>query len=114
MRGPGPDGVADYPCNGVFRMVEPNARLVMTCDTSEHGRKWHELLDSHREPARRGKPLDLTLDVSFAERAGKTTMTVTMRLPVESDRDASVKTGAREGWSQSFERLEALLATARA
>jgi len=84
----GPDG-NDYPFDGVYvEVVEPE-RLVF--DGTIHGsleqRVWTE--------------------VTFADRAGKTEVTVRQLYSFESE---AIRRGAPIGWSQQFDRLAEFLA----
>ncbi len=103
----GPDGV-EYPMKGVYREVVAPERLVYTSDMSEHPDEWHDLIQPNRDK-RAGRPsLDPVTTVTFEDADGGTRITVTMRFPSAALRDAFVKTGMNEGWSQSFERLDTL------
>jgi uncharacterized protein YndB with AHSA1/START domain len=52
----------------------------------------------------------MLLTITFEEFEGKTKMTVTMHFDDTTDRDALVNLGMTEGWSESFEKLEEMLA----
>jgi uncharacterized protein YndB with AHSA1/START domain len=84
----GPDG-NDYPFDGVYvEVVEPE-RLVF--DGTIHG-----------SPERR-----VWTEVIFADRAGKTEVTVRQLYSFESE---AITRGAPIGWSQQFDRLAEFLA----
>ena len=84
-------------------------RLVFTEDVSEHPPAWHDLLRQNKEGAG-AAVLKPVVTVTFVEQDGKTTMTVVTRFETKVDRDAFVKMGMNEGWRQSFERLDSVLA----
>jgi uncharacterized protein YndB with AHSA1/START domain len=87
-----PDGT-EYAFKGVYREVDPPARLVYT---------W--IFEPMPDKS------SLVTDL-FDERDGKTTLTSTTLFETFEDRDAFVKNGAIEGGAQTYDRLEALLAT---
>ncbi len=106
-----PDGV-DYPMKGAYREVVEPERLTMTGDTSEHPAEWHDLLKKNLKGG--GKPASEFLwTATFAEQGGKTKLTIRMLFESVMVRDAFLKMGMNEGWSQSLERLESLLAKDR-
>jgi uncharacterized protein YndB with AHSA1/START domain len=87
----GPDG-AEMTQRGVFRELLPPRRLV----TSQ----------SFDPPWNSGECLVTT---TFAEAAGRTTVTVTVRYPSRAARDAALRTPMRRGLSEGYARLDALL-----
>jgi uncharacterized protein YndB with AHSA1/START domain len=105
-----PDGV-EYPMKGFFREVVESRRLVFTNDLSEHPDEWHNMIDPNRLKGK-GKPaVDAITTVTFDEHQGKTTLTIHMCFESAATRDAHVRHGMADGWSQSLERLDQLLAT---
>ena len=84
----------DMGLSGVFREVAVPERLVNT-----------ELFD---EDWTGGETL---LTTTFVESSGRTTVASTVRYSSQSARDAALKTGMVEGWSQGHDRLDELLAT---
>ena len=104
----GPDGT-EHPAKGVYREVVRPERLVMTIDHSELPDAWHDLVNPNR-PKGRGRPaLEVLSTVTFEERDGKTTLTIRTRFESAAIRDAFLKIGMAEGWSQSLERLAKLV-----
>ncbi len=103
-----PEG-ADLPLKGEFLEVEAPRRLVMTIDCSEHPVEWHDLINPGRD---RSVPPALVMmqTVTFEEEAGRTRMTIRTRFDSAAIRDAAVRVGMNEGWSQSLDRLEARIA----
>ncbi|HEX4000473.1 MAG TPA: SRPBCC domain-containing protein [Pirellulales bacterium] len=104
----GPDG-SQHPAKGVYvEVVEPE-RLVMTINHSELSDEWHDMVNPSR-PKGQGNPgLEGLATVTFAEAAGKTTLTVRIRFESAAVRDALLKIGMNIGWSQSLDRLAAVL-----
>ena len=86
------DGGEEMGLTGVFREIAPPARLVAneTFDDDWTG----------------GETLVTT---DFAERAGHTTLTVTVLYRSKEARDAALRTGMTDGMDQTYERLEAEL-----
>lgn len=108
-----PDGV-DYPLKGVIREIVPGRRLVYTEDVSEHPAEWFDSLNEARRKYGLANPdgePESIVTVTFDDAAGGSTrMTVRTVFATAIDRNAMVSMGMREGWSQSFDRLDALLA----
>jgi uncharacterized protein YndB with AHSA1/START domain len=71
---------------GEYREIKPPERLV---STENWGADWPETLNT----------------VVLSEKDGKTTMTLTVLYPSKEAREAALKTGMKEGASQSFDRL---------
>lgn len=108
-----PDGES-LVLSGLYREVEPDARLVFTMDTSAHPDAWHALLDSFRDTPSGARGGDVVATVTFADGAAdETVMTVSQFFELPSDRDAYYKMGAPTGWAQSFDRLERELGAER-
>jgi uncharacterized protein YndB with AHSA1/START domain len=89
-----PDGV-DYPMDGVFHEVIEPERLVFT---------------SRAFAPDTNKTLIRALNtVTFADEGGKTRLTVVARVMEVAPEFAAAAAGMEEGWSQSLERLQALV-----
>ena len=109
----GADGV-EYPMKGVYLEVAHAERLVFTADLSEHPAAWHEAVAAAVQRAGGGPPTPvpvLVMEVTFEEsRGGGTGLAIRTRFDSVARRDAFLAIGMNEGWSQSLERLAALLA----
>lgn len=90
----GPDG-SEYPMKGVFQEVVSPERLVFTNIAVDAGGK--HLLEG-------------VTQVTFAEQSGKTKLTVNTRAVAVVDHAVEYLKGMEAGWTQSLERLEALVA----
>jgi uncharacterized protein YndB with AHSA1/START domain len=88
-----PDG-AEYPMKGVFREIVPPSRLVFT----------NIAVDKDGNPIIEG----LTT-VTFAEQGGKTKLTLQTRGVAVVDYAAAYLNGMEAGWTQSLEKLGALV-----
>jgi uncharacterized protein YndB with AHSA1/START domain len=75
---------------GVYREVSPPDRLV---STESWGGGWPETVNT----------------LTLSETDGKTTATVSVLYPSKEARDAALKTGMKEGMTQSYDRLEEYL-----
>ncbi len=104
------DGNA-YPVKGRVLEVVPPERLVMTDDNSCMPQEW---LDEYAaDEIARGEPIENTTTVVFEELpGGHTRMTLTTRMPNNRIRDGLFKSGMSDGWAESFEKLDAVLADA--
>jgi uncharacterized protein YndB with AHSA1/START domain len=83
-----------------------NERLVMTDDCSEHPDEWHDLVNPNRQKGEDKPALESISTVTFEEHDGKTKLTIRTRFASLAVRDAMLKMGMSEGWTQSLERLE--------
>jgi uncharacterized protein YndB with AHSA1/START domain len=89
-----PDG-ADHPMTGRFLEIAPPERLVFT--TAVDSADGERLLEGHTT-------------VTFAEHGGKTTLTLNTRAVGFAAVAARMLEGMQAGWTQSLEKLEALVA----
>ena len=83
---------AEMAMTGVYREVTPPERLV---STEKWGPEWPETVNT----------------LTLTEQDGKTTLTNTILYPSKDARDAALKTGMKDGATESFERLDAYLRT---
>ena len=87
----GADG-AGMEMRGVYRDVTPPERLI---HTESWGGEWPETLNT----------------LLLTQEDGKTTMTCTALYPSREAREAALGTGMKDGWSASYDRLDAYLRT---
>jgi uncharacterized protein YndB with AHSA1/START domain len=94
------DGTQEFGFHGVFREVQPQARLVHSeaYDPGTVGGGYPE-----------GKGEDAIVTVTFTEEAGITTVTSLMDFRSKEARDAAVKTGMTDGMEQSYQLLDRLI-----
>jgi uncharacterized protein YndB with AHSA1/START domain len=92
----GPDG-REFPVGGVYREVVPPERLVYT-----------SRLDLEGAPSFEG-----TVTATFADRDGRTTLTLRTLYETREQRDAALRMQMAEGYGESFDRLDAALADRR-
>lgn len=105
----GVDGI-DYPIKGVYREVEEPSLLVMTLDCSEHPKAWHDLVNPTRAPGDDNPAGEMLQTVTFEDMGGKTRLTIRLRIKSAAILAAMRKMGMNEGWSESLDRLEQLMA----
>jgi uncharacterized protein YndB with AHSA1/START domain len=87
----GPDGTI-YPMSGVYQEIVEPERLVFTSIALDEA----------------GNPLFENLNtVNFAERGGKTTITLHTRVMKSTDNALQYLKGMEIGWSMTLDRLEA-------
>jgi uncharacterized protein YndB with AHSA1/START domain len=84
----------EYPMKGVFREIVPPSRLVFT----------NLAVDKDGHPI-----IDGLTTVTFAEEGGKTKLTLQTRGVAVVDYAAAYLQGMEAGWTQSLEKLEALV-----
>lgn len=94
----GPDGTV-YPNKGRYIEVDPPNRLSYTDDVDPDETAWGD-----------NAPPSNVQTITFEDLDGKTKLTVHIQLTSVADRDAMVEMGAKVGWSESFEKLDAFLA----
>jgi uncharacterized protein YndB with AHSA1/START domain len=88
-----PDGVV-YPMSGSFREVTPPERLTFSSAALDHhGRALFEVLNT----------------VTFTEQRGSTTVTLRFQVVRRTSEAAPYLAGAKVGWTQSLDRLAALV-----
>jgi uncharacterized protein YndB with AHSA1/START domain len=87
----GSDGT-DMEMRGVFKDIVPPERLVQT---EAWGGEWPETLNT----------------LVLTEQGGKTTLTCTVLYLSKDAREKALGTGMKEGWSQSYDRLDKYLPT---
>lgn len=104
----GPDGVS-YPIRGKYLEVVPMSRLVMTLDCSDHPAAWHDMVRANGAPQQTNAPGIMVQTVTFEEIGDGTRLTVRTRFDSAAIRNAMVKLGMNEGWSESLEKLDALV-----
>lgn len=102
------DGV-DYPVTGEFRELLPAERLVMTLNCIEHPPAWHDLVRANRAPGDDNPAGEMIQTATFDNLGDTTRLTIRTRFESTAIRDAMLKMGMLEGWSQSLERLDALV-----
>jgi uncharacterized protein YndB with AHSA1/START domain len=77
---------------GVYREIVPPRRLV---NTESWGGDWPETVNT----------------LILTEEDGRTTMVCTVLYPSKEARDRALGTGMKDGWSQSYDRLDTYLAS---
>jgi uncharacterized protein YndB with AHSA1/START domain len=92
----GPDG-SDYPMKGVFTEVVTNERIVFT----------NIAVDTAGNHLLEGRTV-----VTFEDAGDKTKMTLVTRATGKVPQAAFMLAGMEQGWTESIDKLEALLATA--
>jgi uncharacterized protein YndB with AHSA1/START domain len=91
----GPDGV-EMGMRGVYREIVPNQRIV---NTEAFDESWY--------------PGDAVETAELTEKAGRTTLTTTVRYSSRDARDGVLKSPMESGVSKGYEMLDALLASRR-
>jgi uncharacterized protein YndB with AHSA1/START domain len=89
----GPDG-AEMGMRGEYREIVPNERIV---STEAYDESWY--------------PGDAVGTAELVEKAGRTTLTTTVRYSSRDTRDAVLKSPMESGVAKGYDALEALLAS---
>lgn len=98
----------DYPITGVYEEIVVPERIVSTVNTAEHSQEWHDMINRNR-PGGGKAAMEMRWAMTFDEIGGKTKITIRSHFQSAADLEAFMKTGMGEGWSESLERLEALV-----
>ncbi len=106
---------ADYPITGEYLDVVENRYLVMEMHLDDHPASWHDYLAEEVTKAGGAEDvppsLTVTTRVTFeTQGTGQTRLTVEQVYATDADREAYHAMGSVEGWSQSFEKLDRVLA----
>lgn len=99
----------DYPIKGVFKEIVAPELLVMTMDCSEHPQEWHDMVNPDHAKGNNNPAGEMLQTVTFEEIGDQTLLTIRTRFESAAIRDAMVKMGMNEGWTESLERLEEYL-----
>ena len=100
----GPDG-QDYWSTGVYREIVPLERIVCTNSfADENG----NVVPASHYGITADLPLEMLATVTFEELDGKTKLTLKHSIPAS----IAEQVGAREGWSEAFDKLAEVLARA--
>jgi uncharacterized protein YndB with AHSA1/START domain len=105
-----PEYKRPFPMKGEYiEFIRPE-KFVRTADLSEHDDDWKNLLKSNISHYSGQDFLHSRLEVTFTE-ISKDKTKIEMRNIFDSDevRDAYFKTGMKEGWAESLDKLEELL-----
>jgi uncharacterized protein YndB with AHSA1/START domain len=95
----GPDGNS-YPCVFIYGEIVPIEKMV-----------WHDKVDSMADlGSAPDSPSGSRLTLLFDDQGNITKLTMILQYDTIEHRDNDLGRGDAEGWAQSFERLDALLA----
>lgn len=100
-----PDGV-DYPILGKFLEITPFESFVMTDIVDEHPEEWVKEVQKMAGVTGDRALLNSKLRVLFEEIDGLTKVILITEFMNNQIRDGFANSGMKEGWSQSFEKLE--------
>ena len=103
-----PDGT-EYPMFGTVHNVRVPHHFELVADLSEHPDDFVHMFRP-KGTALEFVPVRWYYEIDLREEQGVTTAEVRARYPVVEDRGVMISTGGAIGWSESFERLDALLA----
>jgi uncharacterized protein YndB with AHSA1/START domain len=105
------DGV-DYPVRGRVVEIVPPEKLVMTDDNSCMPAEW--LAEYAADEIARGESIESVTTMCLEDLGGgRTRLRLTTRMPGNKLRDGLVASGMADGWGESFEKLDTLLADSK-
>jgi uncharacterized protein YndB with AHSA1/START domain len=100
----------DLLLEGTFREIVDNKRIVVIDSLAKHPPEWHAMVNKHRPHAKGNLP-DLLCTITFEDYAGKTKLTIYYQFEVAEDRNALTNGGMIDGWAQTLDKLEEMLAS---
>ena len=101
----------EYPVQGEYSLIEPPSKLVMSDDISCMPDEW--LRENAAEELASGAPIEGFGTLTLQDLGGgRTRLTMQTRCINNRIRDGLVAAGMNEGFNESFDKLEAMLATA--
>jgi uncharacterized protein YndB with AHSA1/START domain len=89
----------EYPCHFIYHEIVPIEKIVWT-DKVVEGDFWGP----------DGPPPDSVLTMLFEDLGSKTKLTMISKFETNEGRDKILKMGAAQGWAESLEKLDVLLA----
>lgn len=106
-----PEG-EEFPFRGIYQEVTPPERIVYINDHSGLSEEWQARLRGNLDGAGGGKTPRALTTLTFEEIEGGTKFTLRTLFESAAMRDAMLKMGAAQGWSQSLDKLQTLLSEA--
>jgi len=104
-----PEGLR-YPITGTYLELEEPARIVTRVTVEEHPEEWHRMVAANRPPGSGPEHGAMIWTVTFETQGTGTLLTVRDHFEQAADCHAHVKMGMNQGWTESFDRLDELLA----
>jgi uncharacterized protein YndB with AHSA1/START domain len=105
-----PEYKGPYPMKGIYKEFIKPEKVVYTNDLSEHPQDWQDFLKGQIENYDGQDFLHGETAVTFDDVEGKTKVTITSTFDSDAVRDAYLKTGMNEGWTESLDKLDEMLA----
>lgn len=103
-----PEG-EEYPITGMYREITEPKQIVWTMNCNEHPDHWHQLVNQQR-PQAKDNIGEMLATTTFEEQNGKTKLTILIHFQSTTDRNALVTIGMADGWNESLDKLQELLA----
>jgi len=107
----GPDGT-DYPMRGTYTEIEKNKKITFSVDLKQHPKDWFDMIKQKTNGTYDPAKLITSISITFEKQNESITkVSVISNFDANVVRDAFLKMGMKEGWSESFEKLDLLLIT---
>jgi len=103
-----PDGI-DYPLHGIVREIDPPSKLTLTLDLSQYPQPWRDFVSSDLSEADAALVNEHDLALHFTDSGTSTRLDLHIRFPSPSLREAFLRCGILDGWSEGLDSLNALL-----
>ena len=99
----------EFPFSGIYKEVIKPEKIVMTTDLSDNPQDWQDLIKSQITNYQGEDFLNAYRTITFEEDGKNTLVTITDEFASNGVRDAYAKTGMKEGWAESLDKLEEML-----
>lgn len=103
-----PDGVK-YPLFGTVHNAHRPFHVELRMDLSEHPEEFVRQFRPKGSPLE-DVPIEWYCEITFRQMDEITVVSLLTTYPIVEDRDVMIAMGGDEGWNESFERLDSLLA----
>ena len=105
-----PEYSGPFPMKGKYLEIIRPERIVHSADLSEHSDDWKNILRSNIANYNGQDFLHMVMTITFEEiEPNKTKVTIKDKFDSDEVRDAYLKMGMKEGWAESFDKLDELL-----
>jgi uncharacterized protein YndB with AHSA1/START domain len=99
----------NYPMEGEIRRCEDPRNVSYSVELENHPADWRAHFRPEGSPHAH-VPLTWEYDITFMPDDEGTLVTVRATYPIADDGDVMLRMGSEQGWSESFEKLDAILA----
>ncbi|HZK77152.1 MAG TPA: SRPBCC domain-containing protein [Candidatus Kapabacteria bacterium] len=106
---PEPYASEQYPMSGEYLELKPPDRIVYTSDLQGHPESWQAMIRESIGKNDTANFLSSVFTITFDDMDGKTKLTIREKFETDAIRDGYLKMKMGEGWSETLDKLEAIL-----